>query len=340
MLQQHQVEVAQRLTSPHPYVLATKRYIDSQESASDGLIDGATENTLTIQVSRKSFDRAFRLFDALLKYWEHLGGVVRPIRKSFDQTLVTSFSVGQDCAYLRLEEITEVIDRKAPRWQRKHRPTGFLRFSIDSYAVGLRKSWADGKRQMLEDHLGSLVDGLLAQVEEQRMTRLDNECTGRQKAAAQERREFSTRAHQAETKRREELMVQVQRWHQAREIRAYLDHLKEMVESGRAKPRDPDQHYKWREWAYWYADMLDPTCAPGESPLAEAPPGPVNAPSDSLDLTRLAKRAIAAMGIRDTDGLSRLTRKEVHTLWSDRPWAVWEEIGRVLEGLGYDVAGR
>lgn len=340
VVDEHRTPATEKLVAPHPLVLASKRHMEVCEPSHNGLIDGASENTLTMRVGRKSVARGLRLFDAIVKQWEQMGGVVAPARSWFDKSFVTSFSFGPDHVYLRLDEKTNVKDKIASRSDREHTPSGLLVFSVVSYAEGLRKNWSDGKRQILEDCLDALMKGLLAHAEELRLTRLDKECIARQHRAARERHEFSKRADEAETQRREELIEQVKGWHQAQDIRLYLDHIKDWVESGLVIPRDCERHEKWCEWAYWYAALLDPTCSPGDSPLAEAPPGPVNKVVDGLDFTRMTRRAITATGIRDTDSLSRLTNEELRSVWAERPWVAWDEIGRVLEAMGYDVVSR
>lgn len=126
-------------------------------------------------------------------------------------------------------------------------------------------------------------------------------------------------------------------WKQANEIRSYLAALRAEIDGGRQRPIDAERFAKWLEWADWYADSIDPL-----TPTSDRPgdiPQPSKQTVEELDLTRECRQAIGQLGIADTDELHAVTRGDIDKL-SVRSWNVWDEICRVLEGLGYDVAGR
>lgn len=94
---------------------------------------------------------------------------------------------------------------------------------------------------------------------------------------------------------------------------------------------------KWKDWATWYADFLDPLTPTPDRPELIVPP--TNTPADRLDLTREARKVVAQLAVKDTDELHAVRREQVDKLcgtWN----STWKEICRGLEGLGYDVAGR
>jgi hypothetical protein len=205
--EQQAIQVPDRLASPHQLVAVTKEYLAKQEPDTDGILDGTSEATLSVRVGRRSVGRALRIFDALLKHWERLGGEVRNGVDHFDRTRVTWFAVAHVEVAVSMNEKTERIDtgdgNRYSRWNARWRPNGRLVLSVNrSSGDGIRSTWADGKRQRLENVLDSFVEGLLRHVENRRQQQRDRDIEGRQEARMQERRERRKRVAEEEEERR------------------------------------------------------------------------------------------------------------------------------------------
>lgn len=63
-------------------------------------------------------------------------------------------------------------------------------------------------------------------------------------------------------------------------------------------------------------------------------------PAAELDLTSRTRQLVAKLGVKDTDELGRVTEERVRAACDGRCGALWNEITRVLEALGYDVSKR
>jgi hypothetical protein len=89
------------------------------------------------------------------------------------------------------------------------------------------------------------------------------------------------------------------------------------------------------DWATWYADYVDPlTPTPDRPEFVESPK---STPVDELDLTRRTRPIVQRLGVKNTDELFAVEKAEFDKIcdrWSSREW---NEVCRVLEGLGYDV---
>jgi len=206
------------------------------------------------------------------------------------------------------------------------------------YGTNLRATWADGKRQRLEHILSSVVTGLLQRVNHEKQQRLESQISARQRQRATERREAAQRQEAEEKRRREELKTAVDCWRYADRIRRYLATLEEGIVEGKLRIRDEQTFAKWSKWAHWYADHVDPVIH--AAPLPEEIQPPVNTPLADIEFTSRAKPVIERLGIRDTDGLHCLSQDEIRAAGGEFSFALWNEVCLVLEGIGYDMAGR
>src|SRR5262249_19624999 len=154
--------------------------------------------------------------------------------------------------------------------------------------------WSDAKRVPLEDRLGAFIETCSAHFEEIRLDRLDTECRARQRQRVIERHEAEKKRREVEEFQRSNLLESTKKWHEAGQIRAYLDALEAKIASGKIRPQEPEHFRKFLAWARWYAEDLDPLSFP--EPLPESPnPEPQNTAISDLDLTRRAKEAMSAL---------------------------------------------
>lgn len=334
-----QVVVSDTLRDPHQLVRQTKEHRGSGVASSRS--GPSTDNTLDMDVSRQSLGRALRIMDALIKAWESHGGTVVVKR---DLHIVTKwstyFGVGEDQVAVRLEEKQQRVPGPSNRpWEYSWKCTGELALRMEHlYGDDLRATWADGKRQRLENVLDSVVTTLLERVSRKKQERLDSEIDARQRRRAAERREVAKRREAEEKQRREELRTEVDCWHYAERIRTYLASIEGGVAEGTLQAQDEQSFAEWLRWAHWYADHVDPLVR--AEPVPEETRPPVNAPLTDVELTSRARSILGCLGVRDTDALCSLSREDIRAAGGDFAYALWNEVCTVLEGLGYDLAGR
>jgi hypothetical protein len=337
------IDVPERLSSPLPVITRSRDALRSATMDEDGLVHATQSDTLAIRVAPQSIGRCLRIADALLKAWEALGGTVDTSANDRGGKRVTTLRLADDSLPVSISETTERSQPAGtgPRDRRhgcKFRPTGRLMIQVESWGYGERRKWADGNKQRLENILRRVLDGLLRQIELERLARLDKECQTRQREQVQFVRTRSQRMAEKEAKLRESLLSRVNGWHQAKQIRAYARALQEHVAAGSVKATNPDQYQEWLDYVAWYADSVDP--------FVQAPPRPEqeekerNLPVEQLDLTSRTGPIVQALGAKDSDELYQLDRRRVEQADKGHSGNAWTEICRVLEGLGYDMSGR
>ncbi len=337
------IEVPDRLTSPLPIISATNDALRSATPDQHGLVTATQQETLAIRVAPQSIARCLRIANALVKAWEELGGTVDVSAKDYCGNRVIGMKFQDDMVLLSISEEIERVEvgRKDNgfRWRDwKHKPTGRLVFQIESCGWGERRRWADGSKQRLENILRRVVDGLMKHIELNRLARLDEECTKRQREQVHSVRSRRERRAKEEKERQESLLKDTANWHHAQQIRAYLKVIESGVSSGTLVTKDPSRFQEWLDWASWYADSVDPLIkAP---PRLEEPEKAKNVPIDQLDLTSRTKPLVLSLGAKDTDELYRVERSRVDQAAGGYASSQWSEICRVLEGLRYDMTGR
>lgn len=329
--------VPDKLVSPHRLVQATREYFKAIHAGHAKEQDRI--KMLSIQVSRPNQSRALRIMNTLIKAWESLGGQVAVDRDMHDATKPsTYFVMDTDRVKVNLEEQSERLPDQ-PRWKHDRQYTGQLFLRLESqWSENLRGLWSDGKRQRLEDLVESILEGLLRRIDCEKRHRLDQEISARQSNRAKQCRAAARQREEDEKIRRKRLIGEVSRWQKAQRIRRYLSAIKIRVHSGTLKSNNEEAYSNWMKWASWYADHIDPLVAseaiPGESVC------PTNTPIDQLEWTSHARPILEKLAIQTTEALYALTEVDILAAEGHGRRGAWAEVCRVLEGLGYDMAGR
>jgi|GEM_PF-671353 len=259
------------LEEPHPLVAKTLKLARSAEVFEGRLVLDA--EALRIRVSPDVLDRALLVMDTLLKESEQRGCTWAVTKEG-----TTTVTYEGEAMKIELRErLTrreippppppEPRPGRRPRWQSDYTPTyyptkewvssGELTFEIDERGgQGVRRSWTDTKRKLIDVRLGDILDGLAGMAAGIKAER--------EKRAEWQRRWDLKQAQQAELARQIEALRLVRarmvegllRWEQAGRLRRFTNaveaHLAH-VEEGSA-----DAGRQWLAWAREQADLLDP----------------------------------------------------------------------------------
>ena len=133
-------------------------------------------------------------------------------------------------------------------------------------------------------------------------------------------------------------MQAVGRWDEARRIRRYLRALRAAIDRGDIHPANAAEFGPWFEWASEFADGIDPLKAVVVSRGVSL--APQNTAAADLDVTARARAVLINLGIADSDALWKQSRDSIRQAAEGRAGPTWNELTRVLEGLGYDVSKR
>jgi len=173
------ITVPERLSSPHQLVKFTMDALKNQTPDETGILRLRTSGCLDVSVGRQSIGRAMRLMDVLIKALEAQGSTVTVVER--DRTGQTCVKILDETLEIELKEglnrkekqfsAAEMRERAKSSWLRDRKeyvffPSGNFVLSILTYCgQGIRKVWSDGKRQRLENCLGSFIAGLRAAAE-------------------------------------------------------------------------------------------------------------------------------------------------------------------------------
>jgi hypothetical protein len=144
-------------------------------------------------------------------------------------------------------------------WQQyEWKATGQLSLKIENvWRDGLRRTWADGKQQRVEDCLNAFIVGLVAAAELLKAQRLEREARERAWRAEEERQALELRRQQEEASRIRALDSAVTSWRKLQLVRAYISDARIAAEKqGQLTPGSPIAD--WLGWAQGYADRIDP----------------------------------------------------------------------------------
>ncbi|WP_417730842.1 hypothetical protein [Rosistilla oblonga] len=332
-----EIVVKDDLRNPHRLVDQAREKLRSETAGYRGLVSVGSQCCLDISVTKKSLSRALRILEALIRYWESVGGCVSAGDPG------TRFARDEDGVSISISE--QIVRHEKPRRDRYYKEytyeaTGKLTLSIDRWGEGLRKSWSDGKVQRLENVLGNVAVALEKWVLHERERRLDRQCEERQEREAMKTREAKNAFAELESERIKNLEALADDWVRAGQIRDYLADLEGKIASQAIKPIDPESFAKWIPWAKWYADSICPITPTPPRPEIDEPITRINKSIEDLDLTAKTRRGLKQGQVSDSDELAELTKHQLEERCGDRYSNMYCEATRVLEGLGYDISAR
>lgn len=336
--------VTERPTRLHELVRSTRDRLRKRDRGHDGILSVDKSCCLDVRVTWDSVERTLKIFDLLLKEWESLGGTAQIGRHNNSNSFFTELELNGDRAPVELFEAVRrvTIEKKTTYgWttrEYRYEPTGKLTLHVGGYVENRRSSWSDGKRQRLEDLVDSFIRGVVVILELNRARRLDEECVKRQERALAAVRKVAHDREQQQNKWREELLASIKQWREAESIREYLRILQGKLDSGVLRPSDEQGFAEWKKWVLSYVNKIDPFSVNCEEDTACDQPKCL--PSSELDLTRACRAVVDQLTVTNTDELYQIPREDVLSRCNSWSSSEWNEICRVLESLGYDVAGR
>ncbi|WP_149496312.1 hypothetical protein [Roseiconus lacunae] len=243
--------------------------------------------------------RAYRVFDALIKRIEAVGGEVQIVEPRYQHGTSSTvvFFGGEQISSLRLREKSNQVRINNPKatysWDRNRTelvPSGLL--LLDRGPSDYNSPLAmDGKVQKLEDKLESLIVEFVRQAGEARIKRREDEERARiaaererirqeREAEIKRRRDALEKRKSEETTRVTQLIEQAQSWQRSQQIREFLDALclSAAREDGLV---DVDSELaKYLRWGFQQADRFDP--------LRPSPPSVLDEEVDTSDLDQNA----------------------------------------------------
>lgn len=260
-----EIEVSKSLYKPHALITQTKNAFSERNVDSYGALWGSWEEKhLNLRISRKHFQRALLMMDALLKALEKLGCKVS-IEK--DQAMRTEVKVDDVKLSISLREDFKRFERELSAEEKKnhyasdryyYEPSGNFTFTAEGI-YGIKRNWRDGKTSNVEDQLKDIIFGIFRLAEECRQKQIERKNEERRQienAIEYEKRKIIQKKELECRSFLENLSAQ---WRKSRDLLDFLQEFetKLIEEKGDEIPPDSDEA-QLIEWAYNHAAQLNP----------------------------------------------------------------------------------
>lgn len=253
----------------HPFVLRSEKLLGRGKLNQRGLLIAKKGALAHILVSRGQLPRALKVLNALLLALDERG---QPTSWPKQENALLAVSIDGETVRFSLSELTDSAPHVVTPSERNHpwsapeydyKLTGRLQLQIATlppYMGPIRRTWADGKRQRIEDCIGDFMVGLTVAAAAIKKNRQETEERHRQREEERKREEEERRIAE-EQKRKAEIVIElIGNWEEAVRLRRFVKAIEEeTVRSGLSEAERNDIQ-QVADWTREYADSLDPLC--------------------------------------------------------------------------------
>ncbi|MDQ0902745.1 hypothetical protein [Paenibacillus sp. V4I7] len=249
-----------KLLNAHPLVHDTLQYKRARKESTRP----ASANCLDVNTSDEQFERALKIFDAVLKAIEKFGGIIKNKQRE------TKICVGREEVKIGIKEKRKQMlhektkeelkseARSGYSWAPKfdYIQTGYLHFFIDEWYAP-RKNWNDIENKKIEQSISDIVVAIFETAEKLRLVRIEREeAENRRRQAELERRKIIELREQ-ELLRIQDLEDRANDYQKAELIRKYILALS-VKQQGILDQQERDDLECYILWAQQKAAWLDP----------------------------------------------------------------------------------
>lgn len=235
-----------------------------------GIIQASRRESLEIEVSQGSVERAVKIADAIIRTLEERGHEVKLEPEQKHSTVVqieretVAFRIKEKISWVK-RELTREEKQQQERWayptaKYNYVPTGQLTVEItrnDGWGLPQSK-WSDSKRQRLEEKLNDVVVGLIYAGMHKKQQRLEVQQRERERQEFERQRWQRLEGIRAEEERIDLLKRQAENWHASQRIRRFVEAVRNLAQGESIQAMDGRPVPEWTDWALGQADRLDP----------------------------------------------------------------------------------
>jgi hypothetical protein len=260
-------EVAVPNELSHTLVPRSEKLLARGKLNQRGLVIPKTGALAHILVSREQLPRALKVLNALLLALEAQGQQVS-WPKADDASLAVS--INGEAVRFSVSEITDTLPHVLTPAEAKHpwsvpkhdyKLTGRLQLQVVNlppYMGPIRRTWADGKYQKVENCIGNFIIALGVAAAAIKKNRQETEERERRWAEERKRKE-EERQKAEEQKRKAELVVElIDNWEEATRFREFAKAIEEKTAQSNFSDTEKTDIQKVVGWMLEYADLLDP----------------------------------------------------------------------------------
>lgn len=281
----NRIRVPPKLISPHKLVVLISESMRKQKPDDYGRIHFRWEASQYLQrgylirkpsavsIFPSSLNRVLRLLDALFKSLERRHFKICQPRDTND----IQIEIVEELISIQIfEQAKRKVHRPTPDEEKQREwwpirnydfvPAGDL--DVRTPRLYSEVLFREGKKRRLEDNLNELIIRLVKRALQEKENRLQREKEFEERRREEEKRRALFEAIQQEKRRVHHLEIEVENWHKAEKIRAYIQAVKDKTTETPDHAISPAQ---WIVWAQQQADRLDPLVESPPSILDEEP---------------------------------------------------------------------
>jgi hypothetical protein len=253
----------------HPFALRSEKLLRRGKLNQRGLVIAKNGALSHILVSREQLPRALKILNALLLALEERN---QPASWPKQENALLVVSIDDEAVRFSLSEITDSAPHiltpsevnhpwSAPKYD--YKLTRRLQLQIANlppFMGPIRRTWADGKQQRIEDCIGDFMVGLTVAAAAIRKNRQETEERHRRREEDRKREEEERRIAE-EQKRKAELVTElIGNWEEAVRLRRFVQAIEEETARSDFSEAERKDIQQVANWTREYADSLDPLC--------------------------------------------------------------------------------
>jgi len=253
----------------HPLASRSQKLLDRGKLNQRGLVISKNGPLAHMLVSRDQLSRALKVLNALLLALEERN---QPASWPKQENALLAVSIDGEPVRFSLSELTDSAPHvltptevqhpwSAPKYD--YKLTGRLQLQISNlplYMGPIRRTWADGKQQRIEDCIGDFMVGLTVAAAAIRKNRQETEERHRQREE-ERKREEEERCIAEEQKRKAELVTElIGNWELAASLRRFVKAIQDEKVRSDFSEAERNDIQQVADWTREYADSLDPLC--------------------------------------------------------------------------------
>ena len=253
----------------HPFALRSEKLLRRGKLNQRGLVIAKNGALSHILVSREQLPRALKILNALLLALEERNQLASWPKQ---ENALLAVSIDNEVVRFSLSEITDSAPHiltpsevnhpwSAPKYD--YKLTRRLQLQIANlppFMGPIRRTWADGKQQRIEDCIGDFMVGLTVAAAAISKNRQETEERHRRREEDRKREEEERRIAE-EQKRKAELVTElIGNWEEAVRFRRFVQAIEEETARSDFSEAERKDIQQVADWTREYADSLDPLC--------------------------------------------------------------------------------
>lgn len=270
LLTMNKVAVPKTLRKPHHLTVIAKQKYHKPTFEHDKLMVGARQGeTYQFAVSPEKFDRALKIFDALVKYFEKQNWTFKITDNFTRRSKINAVVIDGSTVTFRLREKTkqtlrelntqEKVDKAAGRYVYYEKvliPTGMFHLTIEEYVDGhCKTAFIDKPSELIEVDLNEFIASLVATSNHMKQQEIERAKKEQERHKQQELNDFFNKEVQNEKDNIAFLFDQFENWQKAEKARQFVAAIKQRIHVSGAITKDQE---KWLLWAEHILTIEDP----------------------------------------------------------------------------------